>query len=125
NQYILFKNCIKHWQCVSCIMFKKSKTPQPELFSGIINLAGKKKADLLESPQSMHNIFFKEVVSRVDESIFSVLFDEDNGRPNASLRILVGMMIIKEGEGWTDEQLFNACQFDLRMMMALGLQNIS
>lgn len=106
-------------------MFKKSKTIQPELFSGIINLVGKKKGDLLESPQSMHNIFYKEVVSRIDESIFSVLFDKENGRPNASLRILVGMMILKEGEGWTDEQLFNACQFDLRMMISLGLNNIS
>ncbi len=106
-------------------MFKKTKAPPPELFSGIISMAGSKKSNHLSDPQSMHNIFFKEVVSRVDESIFSVLFDKGNGRPNASIRILVGMMILKEGEGWTDEQLFGSCQYDLRTMMALGLHNIS
>lgn len=106
-------------------MFQKTKAAPPELFSGIVNIAGNKKANHLGSPQSMHNIFFSEVVSRVDESIFSVLFDQGNGRPNASIRMLVGMMILKEGEGWTDEQLFGSCQYDLRAMMALGLHNLS
>ena len=70
-------------------------------------------------------MFYKHVVMQVNESDFKVLFDETNGAPNASIRILVGMMILKEGQGWSDEQLFNSCNYDLLIRRALGLLSLS
>jgi len=61
---------------------------------------------------------------RVDESIFSVLYTELTGAPNASIRVLVGMMILKEAHGWSDEQLFESCNFNLLTRSALGLMTL-
>lgn len=61
---------------------------------------------------------------RVNESIFSVLYDYKNGAPNASLRVLVGMMLLKEGHGWSDEQLFENSNYNLLIRSALGLMNL-
>ena len=106
-------------------MFKKTDSTQAELFCGIGNIIGQKKAEKLLCPNQPHNIFYKEVTSRIDETIFSVLYCSDNGRPNASIRRLIAMMVLKEGEGWTDEQLFEECNFNMRIMLALGLNNIT
>ncbi len=57
---------------------------------------------------------------RVDESIFSVLYTDGQGAPNASIRVIVGMMILKEGEGWSDQQLFRECGYNLSTRSALG-----
>ncbi|MGB4415268.1 MAG: transposase, partial [Paludibacter sp.] len=73
---------------------------------------------------SWHNQFRKQVVMRVDESIFSVLYTELTGAPNASIRVLVGMMILKEAHGWSDEQLFENCNFNLLTRSALGLMTL-
>jgi hypothetical protein len=73
---------------------------------------------------SWHNLFRKQVVMRVDESIFSVLYTELTGAPNASIRVLVGMMILKEAHGWSDEQMFENCNFNLLTRSALGLMTL-
>jgi hypothetical protein len=44
--------------------------------------------------------------------------------PNASIRIPVGMMILKEGRGWSDEQLFENCAYNLLIRSALGLMTL-
>lgn len=97
-------------------MFKEIDSTQTELFCGIGNIIGQKKAGKLLCPNQPHNVFYREVTCRIDESIFSVLYCSDNGRPNASVRRLIAMMVLKEGEGWTDEQLFEGCNFDMRIM---------
>jgi IS5 family transposase len=79
---------------------------------------------MLESPDGWHNVFYHEVVSQIDEMMYSELYDQRMGRPNASVRILIGMMILKEGQGWSDEQLFEECRFNLKIMRALGLSNM-
>lgn len=61
---------------------------------------------------------------RVDESIFSVLYTEGQGAPNASIRVLVGMMILKEGQGWSDEQLFENREYNLLIRSVLGLMSL-
>lgn len=45
---------------------------------------------------SWHNQFRKQVVMRVDETVFSVLYTRRKGAPNISLRLLVGMMILED-----------------------------
>lgn len=106
-------------------MFRRSNnTYQGDLFKGISSQLSNKKQKLYDSTNSWHNVFCDEVVSKINELPYSTLYCKDNGRPNAPVRILIGMMILKEGNGWSDEQLFTECRFNLLVMRALGLQNI-
>ncbi len=106
-------------------MFQKSLTATaPNLFNNITcQLSGIKQKAFL-NPTAWHNVFYHLITSKVDEEIFSVLFDEETGRPNAPIRVLVAMNILKEGHGWSDEQLFEQCRFNLLVMNALGLTNL-
>jgi len=106
-------------------MFKRS-TPssEPTLFSGILNVAGEKKAALLGDESKWWNVFRREITERIDEELFSVLFCEDRGRPNVPARQMVALLILKEALGLSDEQLFERVNFDLTLMLALGLQNV-
>ena len=47
------------------------------------------------------------------------------GRPNAPIRLLVAMMILKEGFGWSDGKLFEECNFNILVMKALGLSGLN
>ncbi len=44
-----------------------------------------------------HNQFRNQIVSRINET---------TGAPNASVSLLIGMMVLKEAFGWSDSQLF-------------------
>ncbi len=94
-----------------------------DMFKNLSNHLPDRKASILDDPASWHNVFLREVTQRVDESVFEPLFNE-GGRPNAPLRVLLAMMVLKEGNGWSDEQLFDNCRFNLRCMAALGLRHI-
>jgi hypothetical protein len=72
-----------------------------------------------------HNQFREQIIMRIDESIFKVLFNETMGAPNSPIRVLVGMMILKESFVWSDSQLFEHCRFNLLTRSALGLFNIN
>ena len=45
-----------------------------------------------------------------------------SGRPNASIRLLVAMSVLKEGFGCSDEELFEMSEFDLPTRKAIGLE---
>lgn len=105
-------------------MFKASKNSQGDMFKNIGGHLCERKLKILEARNSWHNVFYREVVSRIDESMFSVLYHDKMGRPNASIRVLIGMMILKEGNGWSDEQLFTECRFNIMIMRGLGLYNM-
>ena len=78
---------------------------------------------MFDDSGSWPNVFFRDVTSQIDEELFSVLYDSELGRPNASIRQLVAMLILKEGRAWSDEQLYENCRFNLQVMWALGLRN--
>lgn len=101
-------------------MFRNSTNAQVDLFSNILSQVGSRKQKMLEDPQSWHNVFHREVFSKIDESPYAVLYHRSNGRPNASVRVMISMMILKEGHGWSDEQLFERCRFDIKIILALG-----
>jgi hypothetical protein len=106
-------------------MFKdSSKGTVPTLFGGLAQQFTGAKLKAFENPLAWHNIFRDQVTGRINETIFSVLFVGDNGRPNASVRVMVAMMILKEGHGWSDEELYEQCGFNAMVMNALGLNNI-
>jgi len=101
-----------------------SPATQQNLFSGFDQQFQGKKLKQFSSPTAWHNVFREYITNKIDESIFSKLFVEDNGRPNASIRVLVAMNILKEGHGWSDDQLFEQARFNVLVMNALGLSNL-
>lgn len=107
-------------------MFRKSsKEPQLDLFGNASSMLNQGAGRKFNDPGHWHNQFRQQVVDRIDEDPFKVLFDQTTGAPNASIRLLVGMMILKEAFGWSDSQLFEHCQFNLLTRSALGLFNIN
>jgi hypothetical protein len=77
-------------------------------------------------PKAWHNQFYELVTCNINEDAFKPLFKEGNmGRGNASISQLVAIMIMKEGNRRSDEQMFEAVDFDLLVRKALGLINIS
>jgi hypothetical protein len=108
-------------------MFKKTATtPQLNMFADPSLQLGKRAIKKYTDPKAWHNQFFRMVTSKIDEDLFKPLFKDGNmGAPNASVRIIVAMSILKEGFGCSDEELFEKCEFDLLTRRALGLVNLS
>lgn len=106
-------------------MFKKTDpNPQLDMFTAPVMQLGSRASKKYSEPQAWHNQFYSLVTTKIDEEIFKPLFPEGkkSGRPNASIRVLVGMSILKEGYGCSDEDLFEKCEFDLLTRKALGLE---
>jgi hypothetical protein len=105
-------------------MFKKSKDHQQlSIFSTQTFLSNKSLKEY-ENSNNWHNLFRVQVTERIDEELFRPLFCTDNGAPNASIRVLVAMMILKEARGCSDSQLFEDSKFNILVRSALGLVNI-
>ena len=107
-------------------MFRKTDTSrQLSLQSNVYQHLNSNSSGLFTDETGWHNIFYKQVVSRIDENLFSKLYSSDKGSPNAPLRTLIGMMILKEGAGYSDKKLFEDCRFNLLTRKALGFVNIN
>jgi hypothetical protein len=103
---------------------RSSKTKQLDLFSSAESLLKGKALKTYSDTEKWHNQFRVQVTNRINEDIFRPLFHENFGAPNASIRVLIGMMILKEARGWSDAQLFEECNFNMLVRSALGLLNM-
>lgn len=106
-------------------MFKKTNpNPQLDMFTASSVQLGSRASKKYSDPNAWHNQFYSLVTTKIDEEIFRPLFPEGkkSGRPNASIRILIGMSVLKEEFGCSDEDLFEKCEFDLLTRKALGLE---
>jgi len=74
---------------------------------------------------SWADTFYREVFCRIDEAPFAVLYAAEPSRPNSSINILMGAEILKAGRGWSDEELYDAVQFNLQVRYALGLRDMT
>ena len=107
-------------------MFMKSESSrQSDLFSGFEAHLKVSRQKQLNDPKAWHNLFFGHITAQIDETPYGVFFDEHTGRPNAPVRQLVAMMILKEGHGWSDAGLFEHGRFNLLVMRALGMTSLS
>jgi hypothetical protein len=104
---------------------KSSQEPQFDIFGNVSSLLTNQAVRKYNDKDHWHNQFRQEVVTLIDEDPYKVLFNDTMGAPNASIRILLGMMILKEGFVWSDSQLFEQCHFNLLIRGALGLVNMS
>ncbi|MGN9062762.1 transposase, partial [Segatella copri] len=94
-------------------MFKKTDpNPQLDIFTAPSMQLGSRASKKYSDPNAWHNQFYSLVTTKIDEEIFKPLFPEGkkSGRPNASIRILVAMSVLKEGFGCSDEDLFEKCE---------------
>lgn len=106
-------------------MFRKSSPDsQGSLFSSVPSILEGKSLNQYNDTHGWHNQFRIQIVSRVDEPVFSVLFSQKMGAPNSPVSQLVGMMVLKEAFGWSDTQLFEQCRFNLLVRSALGMFNL-
>jgi hypothetical protein len=107
-------------------MFRASpNSSQIDLFSNVEQFLRERDQEKLNDANAWHNVFLDQVTNRIPEERFAGLFDDETGRPNAPIRVLVAMLILKEGFGWSDEQLFEAVHFNLLVRRALGLLNLT
>jgi len=107
-------------------MFKPSSTNnQLDLFGTFDMNLDKGRTKAMNDPSTWYNQFFEHVTDQIRESGFSVLYNEQFGRSNAPIRILLAMMALKEGFGWSDEQLYEQVNFNLLVMKALGFVKLS
>jgi hypothetical protein len=103
-------------------MFKQNpRHVQPYLISNVKDLPEKQRARL---EKSWSGVFFREFFSRVDERAFADLYVDFPSRPNAPINELVSLEFLKDGNGWTDEEMYDNYLFDLQTRHALGLDQL-
>ncbi len=82
-------------------MFRKTQSPQLDLFESPGNLMGKRASKKYDAPKAWHNQFYELVTTKVKEENFAPLYkDSGKGAPTASIRILASVNMLKEGFGW-------------------------
>lgn len=103
-------------------MFKANKRhQQPYLISNVNDLPDKQRARL---EKSWSGVFYREFFCRIEEGRFDVLYADFPSRPNAPINELVSLEFLKDGNDWTDEEMYDRYLFDLQTRHALGLDQL-
>jgi hypothetical protein len=103
-------------------MFKKNKRHfQIPLTSNVDELPEKLRKRL---DTSWSGAFYREFFSRLDETPFAKLYADIPSRPNVPVNVLVGLEYLKAGNGWTDEQMYDAYCYDIQVRYALGYRQL-
>ena len=103
-------------------MFRKNESHlQAPLFSSLDELSPKLRQRLEESwAGAFYHGFFRQI----DETPFAILYAEEDSRPNVPVNVLVGLEVLKAGNGWTDEEMYDAFCYDLQVRYALGYRSL-
>ncbi len=97
-------------------MFKRNQGTQIDMFDKTNGL-NDYHMKLLE--KSWAGYFRENIFPKINEDNFSVLFSTKVSRPNTPVNIMVGLLILKELNGQTDDELMNSLIFDIRFQYAL------
>lgn len=98
-------------------MYRKT-SPQISTFESSF-LVPEAKAKRLRS--SWAELFQSRVLPLIDEDEFSPLYCEDNGRPNRSVKTVLGVLLLKEMFDLTDREALEQLEFSLLWHHALCL----
>jgi len=99
-------------------MYKKNERHlQPPLLSNVSQLPEKHRMRL---ENSWAGLYYREVFCRINEDLFAVLYADFPSRPNVPVNVLVGLEFLKAGFGWSDEELYDAFNYNLQVRYALG-----
>jgi hypothetical protein len=103
-------------------MFKKNhRHLQIPLTSHVDELPEKLRKRL---EKSWAGVFYRDFFCRLDEAPFSVLYADCPWRPNVAINVLVGLEYLKAGNGWTDEEMYDAYCYDVQVRYALGYRQL-
>ena len=103
-------------------MFRKNDQHlQKPLFSGLNELPDKLREQL---ETSWAGTFYNEIFVRIDEANYEVLYANDPSRPNTPVNVLVGLEMMKDGNGWSDEEMYENFCFNIQVRYALGYRNL-
>lgn len=103
-------------------MFRKNEAHlQAPLFSTVDELPSKLQERL---EKSWAGAFYHSLFKQIDEGPFAVLYAEEDSRPNTPVNVLVGLEALKAGNGWTDEEMYDAFCYDLQVRYALGYRSL-
>ena len=91
--------------------FVKNDNQQLTLLDSTFNLTEREKRRL---EKSWAKTFADKVFPAIDKNIFSVLYSEKASRPNTSVNVIVGALILKEALNVTDDEIVEAMAFDIR-----------
>lgn len=67
--------------------------------------------------------FFRLVFTQINEERFSVLYSTEASRPNKAVNLLVSLLILKQQNQLSDEEVIGSLYFDYRFQYALGLES--
>ena len=99
-------------------MFRKT-SPQTTLFESQFLVSPTKAARLAKS---WAEPFRCRILPPVDEEAFRSAFCEDNGRPNTSIRLLVGLHLLRDWHDMTDSEVVEQLEYNLQWQYALGVE---
>ena len=99
-------------------MFRKT-TPQMSLLENQFLLPPKKRERL---EKSWARGFRERILPLIDEDLLRDCFDQEKGRPNKSVRLLVALDILEEMFDFTDSQVIDALEFNLQVQYAVGVE---
>ncbi|HHY06737.1 MAG TPA: transposase [Clostridia bacterium] len=103
-------------------MFRENKDHlQEDLFNNLYTMDSRLVEKLKKSWAAF---FYEHIFCKIDENLFAPLYCNDNGRPNFPVNILMGLDLIKEIRGYTDEVLFDEYAYNLQVSYALGLRTL-
>ena len=103
-------------------MFKKNhRHLQLPLTSHVDELPEKLRKRL---ENSWAGVFYREFFCRLNEAAFEGLYVDFPSRPNVPVNVLVGLEYLKAGNGWTDEEMYDAYCYDVQVRYALGYRQL-
>lgn len=105
-------------------MFRENPSAmQPPLLGKTINELSESKQAQLEA--SWAGVFRREVLLRLDEKPFGVMYSAIGSRPNVPVNQLLGWEILKSGFGASDEEMHERFLFDIQVRYALGIDDLN
>jgi hypothetical protein len=99
-------------------MFKEHDHHHQPILICSVNELPEEKRDYLYSSWAW--VFYQEFFCRLDEKPFAVLYSNIPSRPNVPVNVLVGLEYLKAGNGWTDQEMYEAFLYNMQVRFALG-----
>jgi hypothetical protein len=96
----------------------RATPPQRSLFSVETRLDGDKRARL---ERTWAHQYRGAALPLIDEQRFARFFDEDNGRPNKSVRLVVSVLVLKEVYNLTDVEALEQLEWNTAWHYALDV----
>jgi hypothetical protein len=103
-------------------MFKKNRRHLQIPLTSHVDELPEKLRKRLEA--SWAGVFYREFFCRLNETPFAVLYADCPSRPNEPVNVLVGLEYLKAGNGWTDEEMYDAFCYDVQVRYALGYRRL-